>query len=98
MTPGVADTYIINLSANLEYSPVNTNYVTLPGALLPYVRGGFGYYIIGTGGNNFGLNLGAGAIYNLNLNINFELGVDYNIVFMTDTQFLRINAGVNFLF
>lgn len=91
-TPGVADNYWINLSANVRYQrPIR-------GLLSYYIGGGPGVYIPETGNTEFGANLGFGFDYDYRSFVTLELGTDYHAVLGEDIQFLHSHAGLIFRF
>ncbi|MCP5050344.1 MAG: S8 family serine peptidase [bacterium] len=87
------DTYWWNLSANLKYA-----FTTNP--LRPYINGGAGIYIPGSGNIKPGVNFGLGIELFLNPNWVLELGGDYHHIFTTGsgTGFLVNHAGLIFRF
>jgi hypothetical protein len=91
-TPGIADNYWINLSANVRYQrPIRR-------PLSYYIGGGPGVYIPETGNTEFGANLGFGLDYDYRSFVTLELGADYHAVFGEDIQFLHNHAGIIFRF
>jgi opacity protein-like surface antigen len=89
---GTDDNYIINLSVNARYYQ--------PYRLMPmppwsyYIGGGFGYYLIDIGDNEFGFNIGAGLNYEINPTITLEVGADYHQTFEEDIKFIHAHGGV----
>jgi opacity protein-like surface antigen len=89
---GTDDNYIINLSVNARYYQ--------PYRLMPmppwsyYIGGGFGYYLIDIGDNEFGFNVGAGLNYEINPTITLEIGADYHQTFDNDIKFIHTHGGV----
>jgi hypothetical protein len=88
----IDDTYWINLSANLRY------YQPVCGPWSIYLGGGPGLYISKNGSTELGANLGFGLDYDYNSLINFEMGVDYNLLFNQDFRFMHSHVGVVFQF
>jgi hypothetical protein len=88
---GIADDYLINISANLKYR-------LLKACLSPYINGGIGYYIPKTGESGLGANFGAGFIFDFNKSLSLEFGADYHHLFNEDLKFINSHAGIIFRF
>ncbi len=92
--PPLADTYILNVNADVRYSQ------NIAGPAYVYAGVGPGYYRFKAAPNNhFGVNGGLGLDFTVTSWLGLEVGGDYHFVFdPADTRFAHVHVGVLYLF